>query len=137
VNLVQVDPLDAEPTQTALTFAADRLGAKVAARASVRTVAPAALGAYENLLAGRVALNRASNDFLGTSESVDRRGVDPVDACVDGAADCGDRLGVVDRAPPVAPRPADSPGPQAETGEPDLPRVNVGSILRSFQSMTK
>ena len=63
-------------------------------------------------------LQRASNHLFGVAEAVDGRGIDPVDAEVEGAMDGGDRFVVVLRSPgefPIAA--ADGPGAEADRGE--------------------
>ena len=119
VELVEVDPLDAEPAQAPLALLADRLRSQVVLDHAVRAAlpAPAALREDEHVLADAVGRERASDDLLGVAEPVHGGGVDPVDAELDGVPDRGDRLVVVDRAPAEAPRPADRPGAEADGRE--------------------
>ena len=117
VDLVQVDPLDAQATQAGLALGADRLRAQVAIRGAVGPGLPAALGAHEHVLARRTPSQRLPDDLLGVPEAVDRGRVDPVEPFVERPPDRGDRLGVVDGSPAEPPRPADRPGAETEARE--------------------
>ncbi len=101
VDLVEVDPLEAEAAQAVLALLADRRWTQVVLDHAFGTPEPAApaLREDEHVLASAVRLERAADDLLGVAEPVDSRRVDPVDAALDRVADRGHRLVVVDRVP--------------------------------------
>ena len=119
VTLVEVDPLQAEAAQAVLALLADRLGAEVVPDLAVRPAFPpaAALREHEHVLADPIGAQRPADDLLGVTETVDRRGVDPVDPELHRPPDRCNRVVVVDRSPPEPPRPADAPGAEADHAE--------------------
>ena len=87
-----------------------------------------ALGKDIRLVAGR--LKRAGNDFFGVAEAVDRGGVDPVDAEVEGAMNRGDGFIVVLRSPGEFPVAA-ADGPRAKADRCEL-KVGVSESAKGF-----
>src|SRR5712692_341546 len=121
MKLVQVDPVDAEPAQRRLDFFADRFRPQVALRLRkrLRWVSDlTALGEDERTLGGRDLAQRPTDDLLGMAESIDGRGVDPVDAGRDRMLDRGNRSRVVLASPAVGPTAAaDGPRPEADLSD--------------------
>ena len=77
-----------------------------------------ALGENVWTLGGRDLAQRPPDDFLRMAQSIDGRGVDPVDAGRDGVFDGRDRVRVVLAPPPVGPSAtADGPGAEADLGD--------------------
>ena len=111
MDLVEVDDVDAQAREAHLDLAQERVALEVVAHAVVAAVEQRGLG--EDVRALGEALERAAHDLLGVPEPVDGRGVDPVDAELEAAAERGDGLVVVLGAPRMPPAGAtDGPGPQ-------------------------
>jgi hypothetical protein len=130
VKLVQVDPLEAQASKAVFALPADRLGSEIVLDHALAAAlpAPAALGEDEDLLADAVRLECAADHLFGVAEPVHRRRVDPVHAFLDRVPDGGDRLVVVDLAPPEPPRPSDRPGAESDGRQPGAIRAE-GSRL--------
>src|SRR5438132_6674506 len=88
-----------------------------------------ALGENVGTLGGRDLAQRPPDHFLGMAQSIDGRGVDPVDAGRDRVLDGRHRIRVVLAAPPVGPS-ATSDGPRAEA---DLGDLQTACAERTFQ----
>ena len=116
VELVEVDPLHAEPAQARLALAADRLRAQVVPDLALGQPVPdaAALREEVDVLAGTKRLHSLADNLFRVAEPVNGCRVDPVDASFDRVPDRGHRFVVVDRAPTEPPRPADRPRPEAD-----------------------
>jgi len=117
VELIEVDALDAEPAQRGLALAPDRLRLQHAARRRHgigRVPVEAALGEDERPLAGRQLAEQPAHDLLGMSETVHRRGVDPVHARLKRAVNRGNGIVIALLSPGELPAgAADGPGPKA------------------------
>ena len=98
VELEQVERLDAEATQRELALLAQVLGAPAGVPAPRAGPQEARLGRDLDVPVGEEGL---SDQLLGDRRAVGVRGVDEVDAELDGAAEHADRAR---RGPPVVPR---------------------------------
>jgi hypothetical protein len=131
VELVEVDPLDAEAPERSLDLAPDPLRAQVALGLVVRPVVVgdhAALRKDERPVRGGHLAECAPDDLLGVAEAVDSRRVDPVHAAADSVTDRGNRAGVVLGPPAVGPASA-ADRPRAEPHRRDF---EVSSPESSF-----
>ncbi len=79
-----------------------------------RCLAPRAFALGEDVGLGRDAFKRSRHHLLGMAQTINRRGVDPVEAGFEPGADCGNRLAVVLRSPGESPASA-AHGPGANT----------------------
>ncbi len=125
VELVQVDPLDAEPTEAPLALRSDRGGLRSVRMRSGGSHGWRALGEDEHVLADRPRLEGSRDDLLGVTETVRGGGVDPGDSALHRAADRRHRGGVVaPRAVRPRPRSARLPAAEADTADrrPRLPQ---------------
>ena len=135
VELVEVDPLDAEPAKRRLALPADGLGSKHLARATPCDRPrprpwPHLVNTNGRSPAG-TPVQRAADDLLGVTEAVHRGGVDPVDAArdrvADGATDCSSSCGPQPKAqspPPIA----QAPNPTVVISMSVVPRRRVGPV---------
>jgi len=118
VELVKVDPLDAEATKRRFALSPDGGGPQVlVGRRHPIPLIPhhAALGEDVRPLGGRNAIERAPDYLFRVSQPVHGRGVDPIDPPREGVPDRGDRLLVLLRAPAEGPVAAtDGPGAEAD-----------------------
>ena len=116
MDLIEVDALGAQAPQALLQLVADAGGGEP--REGARAPAhprPAALGRDAHAVAIGASAERAADQLLGVAAAVERGGVQPVDAAVQGGVDGGQRVGVRLRPPAAAPAgPADRPGAQAD-----------------------
>ena len=96
VDLVEVDPVRAEPAQRVLDRAHDP-AARAALPVGVVAHRAVELGGQDDVVAA--ALQRLADDLLGLPAGVDVGGVDEVDAGVERGVDDADRLVVVRVAP--------------------------------------
>ena len=121
MELEEIEPLDAEPAQRGLRLAPEAVGARDAAEVGIVPLAfpdQAALGEDVRPAACGDVGECAADHLLGVAEAIGGGGVDPVDADVERAADGGDRIGVVLRAPAGGPfGAADRPRAEAEAGD--------------------
>ena len=109
MDLVEINRLDAQAPQAGLAFATHAGGAEAFADLALVVPHPAALG--EDVRPVPHAVQGAGDDLLGMPEAVDRGGVDPVDAGVEGLVDRRDAVAVVLAAPAEGPTAAaDGPG---------------------------
>src|ERR1700674_10566 len=98
MDLVEVDHIDGEAAEAVLDFAADRVGTQYFLHLTLGIPAQAAFGKNVGPGAAPV-LQRAGDDFLGVSQTVDSGCVDPVDAEFERAVNGGDGVFVVLRTP--------------------------------------
>ncbi len=113
VYLIQVYDIRLESPQAVFTFLANRVCLEAVTYLPVFVPHQATL--REHIRPVGAALQSTSHDLLGPSEPVHGRGVYPVDAQVNRAVDCGDRVLVVLRAPATSPVAAtDGPRPEAD-----------------------
>src|SRR5260370_33818774 len=68
---------------------------------------------------------RFTDDFLRPAESVPRRGIDQVDAAIDGRADSSYRFSLIGAAPHPAPH---HPGSEADSGNVDIDIGNFSEL---------
>src|SRR4029077_2317647 len=113
VDLVEIDHIDLQATQTAFALAPNRLRLKACDDGSVRVPHPLALG--ENIRTRRTSLKCARHHLFGMTESVKRGSVQPVEAVIQGGVNGGDRIAIVLRAHATVPTAA-SDGPGADSG---------------------
>src|SRR6267378_1491977 len=114
MDLVEIDHIDGKAAEAVLDFAADRIGAQYLLYLTLGIPAQPALGEDVRFRAAPL-LQRAADDFLGVSQTVDSGRVDPVDAQFECALNRSNGVVVVLRSPGELPaRPADGPGPVAD-----------------------
>src|ERR1022692_3605204 len=127
VDLIEVDRVHSEPSQTGLTLAPDRRALEAVTDLSLLIPSHAALG--EDVRAFAHPCEGAGNHFLGVAQAIDRGGVDPVDAGIECFVDGGDGVAVVLTAPRELPtRAAGGPGPEADRGD---EQVRISERFRS------
>src|SRR5277367_4208685 len=117
VHLVEIDPLDLEPAQRALEFAADarRRADLLRQRVAIRGVwNEPAFRKHVRTLGFRYRCEGSSDNLLGMPEAVNGGGVDPVDAAGHGATDRCNGGAVVLAAPAHRPVAANCPGAEAD-----------------------
>src|SRR5678816_836362 len=125
MDLVEVDDVDAEPTQAGFHFVADALAFEP--RNDLPLIVPAAFALRGDERTPAQALERAADHFLAMAEAIDWRGVNPVDAEIEPFANGANRCVVVLRSPTEFPTAAaHRPSAEADTGE-----VQVG-VSKSF-----
>src|SRR5467141_404935 len=133
MELVEIDPIHAEANERGLDLLADDEWPEIPHWLFERPAAVLDQAAFREDIGSvveRDVLQRATDDLLRMAEAVNRGGVDPVDAEVDGMADRGDRRVVVLRSPAVEPFTADGPG-----AEPDRRDLEVsGAELTLFEA---
>src|SRR5207253_233346 len=111
VDLVQVEGIDLEPPQAGLALAADRIRLEAVADLALLVPDHAALG--EDVRPVAHSFEGSRYNLLRVSESIDGRGIDPVDAVVQRFPDRGHGVVVVLGAPGEFPtRAADGPRPE-------------------------
>ncbi len=110
MDLIEVDDVNLQATQAVFALLADGSGRVHFGDAAVLVPAHGALG--EDVRAPPFPFaESACHYFLGVADAVDGRGVDPVDAELERAVNCADRIIIVLRAPSEVPaRAADGPG---------------------------
>ena len=121
VDLVEIDDVQLQAAQARLQFVADGIALQAAMNLILglpEFLAPdhRALGKDVGLLLP--SFQRPCHHFFRMAKAINRRGIDPVDAKVEGALNRGDRIVVVLRAPaklPVAT--ADGPGAKTDGGD--------------------
>src|SRR3954470_16125217 len=127
MELEEIEALDAQPLQRALSLAPDALGPGDAAEVGVAPFLlpdQPALGEDVGPLTQRHADERLPHDFLGVAEAVGGGGVDPVDAQVERPADGGNRIGIVLRTPTGGPvGTAERPGAKPDAADRHLGRA--------------
>jgi hypothetical protein len=99
VELVEVDPLDAQAPQAALERGAQMVAAAVGVPLPRAAAREAALGRDNNAVVGR---QRLRDQLLADVRTIGIGGVDEVDTELDGAAQKGDGAGGVGRRAPHA-----------------------------------
>src|SRR6202051_2407768 len=110
MDLVEIDHIDGETAEAVLDFFTDRISAQYFVHLTFETPAQAALGKDVGPRTAPV-LQRAADDFLRVSQTVDGGRVNPVDAEFERAVNGGNGVVVVLRSPGELPaRAADSPG---------------------------
>src|ERR1700687_1032480 len=110
MDLVEIDHIDGEAAEAVLDFATDRIGAQYFLYLTFGIPAQAALGKDVRLGTAPV-LQRAGDNLLGVSQTIDGGRVDPVDAEFERAVNGGNGVVVVLRAPSELPvRAANGPG---------------------------
>jgi hypothetical protein len=129
MNLVEVDPVDPEARETCLELAPDRIGCEVEHDLAGAVDARPALREDERTSSSR-ARDRATDDRFGVSAAVRSRGVDPVDAELEGPFDGGERVAVLLVGPAATPLRA-ARGPRTEPDPADA--ESRCSERRSFQ----
>ena len=112
MDLVEVDILRAQAAEAVFDLLAEPCGGQVGEDAAVVPI-QANLGSDVEGLAAAVSAHGLADDLLGAPVAVDGRGVDEVDAALDGAQAGGDGYFFGDRAPVQS---ADGPGAQADAG---------------------
>src|ERR1700686_2144286 len=114
MDLVKIDHIDRKAAKAIFDFATDRTGAQYFFHFTLGVPAETAL--REDIRPrARPALERAGDNFLGGSQSVDGRRIDPVDAKFERAVNRGNGIAVILRSPGVLPaRTADGPGAIAD-----------------------
>src|SRR5438552_13244271 len=120
VHLVEIDGVDLEAAETVFAFAANGNGTELFP--DFAFLVPAQ-NAFRKNVGARTApfLQRASDDFLGVAQAVNGGGVDPVDAELQRAVNCGDGIGVVLRTPGKFPATAtESPSAKADARNVDV-----------------
>src|SRR5229473_193221 len=110
MDLVEIDHIDGEATEAVFDFFTDRISTQYFLYLTFETPAQSALGKDVRSRTAPV-LQRAADDFLGVSESVDCGRVDPVDAEFERAVNGGNGVVIVLRSPGELPaRAANGPG---------------------------
>src|ERR1700674_2931427 len=110
MDLVEIDHIDGEAAEAVLDFAADRIGVQYFLYVAFGIPAQAALGKDVRPRTAPV-LQRAGDDFLGVSETIDGCRVDPVDSEFERAVNGGNGVVVVLRSPGELPvRATNGPG---------------------------
>ncbi len=110
VHLVEIDGVGLEPPQRGFGFLDDPRLAGIAKWLTVLPVEPD-LGGDVDALAPVAVRQRLADDFLGTAESVDGRGIDQIDAAIERGVDGADGVALVAAAPHPA---ADRPGAECD-----------------------
>ena len=126
----EIDLVDPETSQAQLDFAAKRIPLE---RVHNEAVCPSKRAAFREDVGSLAGSGKcASDDFLGVSEPVRRRGVDPVDSdfhgTLDGANRVLDRFASTTRTANQRPR----GGPRAES-QPTHPKPRVTEVQLSAQ----
>src|ERR1035438_9339101 len=111
VNLVEVDGVQLETAQAGFDFAAD--GIRLQALANFAALVPHAFALGEDERFAGAAFERASHDFFGMAQAVDRGGVDPVEPRIQRSVDGRHGFVVVLRSPGERPTAA-AHGPSAD-----------------------
>src|SRR5882724_12632573 len=106
MNLIDVDVIGSKPAQGILDFPHDAGAAGIAGYFSAVPL-QSGLGGNEHVRAQPAFGDRLADDLLGPAESVDRGGVDNVDAMLECGPNGCDRLSLVGSAPHPS---ADGPG---------------------------
>jgi hypothetical protein len=132
VHLVEIDDVGLQPPQGSLGFLDDPRLAGVAKRLAVLPV-QSDLGGDVDALAPAPLGQRLADDFLGTAEAVDRRGVDQIDAAIERGVDGGDGVALVAAAPhPAADRPRPQRDPRGANGcSGNIDEFHVGVMGRN------
>jgi hypothetical protein len=131
MDLVEVDRLDAQAPQTRFALAHDRVARKVFARSAVAFARRQQAAFGEDVGPLTDAVERARDDFLGTSEAVDGGRIDPVDPEFERSVDRADRRAIVLIAPTELPiAAADGPRAEADRRDPQI-RLTEGAHFES------
>src|SRR5258708_35169049 len=110
MDLVQIDDIDGEAAEAVLDFFTDRISAQYFVHLTFETPAQAAFGTDVRPRTAPV-LQRAADDFLRVSQTVDGGRINPVDAEFERTVNGGNGVVVVLRSPGELPaRAADRPG---------------------------
>src|SRR6185503_5570508 len=113
-------------------FAPDRLGGQKTthfAASLLRVPHQPALGEDVRTLIGALSAKEPRDDFLGMSATIDRRGIDPVDSQIDGAAHRRHRIVVILFPPFVA---ANRPRSYSDAGDVHVGGAELTNGQRSF-----
>ena len=94
MDLIEINYIDGKAAKAVLDFTADRGGAQYFVHLTLGIPAQAALGKDVGPGAAPF-LQRASDNFLGVSQTVDRGRVDPVDAQFERTMNGGDGVVVI------------------------------------------
>src|SRR5690348_3112823 len=93
VNLVQVDDIHLQTTQTLLDLAPDRISLEHTNNLAIRCPCTRALG--KDIGTPGSAFQGASNNFFGMAKSIDCGGINPVDTKIDCPLNRGNRIIVI------------------------------------------
>ena len=137
VRLEQVDVIGAQPAQTGLEVAADRLRAQVHVVVAVVAAQRAALREDVDVVAA--AADRLADELLGAAPAVEGSRVDPVDAHVERRADRCDRVASILRAPAHPPGGigADRRGAHADARDLEVARAEPPRIHRLVKRLSE
>ena len=142
VHLQEVKALHLQAPQAVLDLLTHPLRGAGGEGLAVGIATHPALGEDVGTVGVRVRRQRTRDDLLGMAPAVDRCGVDPVDAELEGAVDRGDRRIVVLGSPAPAPRATGSPRTKpdpgdvhARTSERDGPQVRVHAVSSPSRSL--
>ncbi len=114
MHLIEIDRVYLQAAETVFAFPANRSGAESFSDCSFFIPLQSALRENVRTRAAPF-LQRARDDVFGVAQAVDGRGVNPVDAHLQRAMNCGDGIGVVLRAPGKLPAAATKgPGTKAD-----------------------
>ena len=128
VQLIEIDPLDTEPSQGVLALPAD-VGRGPPGVRAIGVADDAALCEHERPLFRTERFQRPRDDLLGMSVAVNGGRVDPVNPPFHRMPDRGDAVGVV-RGPHMLPPMAQAPKPTRVMSRPVRPKARVGKFVR-------
>src|SRR5450631_172675 len=130
MNLIDIDVIGLKPAQGIFDLPYDAGAAGIAGYSSTLPLKPG-LGGYNHIRAQLAFGDGLANDLLGATESIDRGGVNNVDAMLECGPDGSDRFPLVGTAPhPAADRPStDSDGRHLERRT-----VNLAAFHIHFES---
>src|SRR5436190_20266972 len=113
VHLVEIDRVHLKPPQASLAFASHGIGLEAVANMATLIPSHAAFGEYVGAVADT--FERPRDDLLRMAQSIDSRGVDPVDTGVERLVNGRDRV-IVALSPPAKfpSRATDRPGPKTD-----------------------
>jgi len=118
VQLHQVDDVDTQPLEAGIDFRLDAVCFQRAVDAAVFFPAAIALGGDHGATRRPQLFKSLTDHDLGMPQAIDRGGIDPVDALINGSDDRGNGLIII--LPPPTEKPATAahgPGSQADAGD--------------------
>ena len=124
MDLIEIDRLNAQSLQAGFAFAANRIGLETFA--DLAPLVPNSFAFGEHVRPLGDSLEGSGDNLLGVPQSIGGRGIDPIDAGVEGFVNRGDRIAVVLASPSKRPtRPANSP-----SAESDRSKLQIGVAER-------